>query len=122
MNPNSNGAAHGSANQGGPGGSGQQGGASSSRRKNARRRNANKRKPVDLWRPVPQLPDPAPIAVSADPGMLMRSLGPAPLHGQGAQAEHTFELVVRRAAMMAGALAQSAGLLAEDPEIDSGRP
>ncbi len=95
---------------GGPGGS--------SRRKNARRRNANKRKPIDLWRPVPQLPDPAPIVVASDPGMLLRSLGPPPLHGQGAQAEHTFELVVRRAAQMAGALAQSAGLRADDLDDD----
>ena len=40
------------------------------------------------------------------------------MHGQGAQAEHTFELVVRRAAQMAGALAQSAGLRADDLDDD----
>jgi hypothetical protein len=33
-----------------------------SRRKGGRRRQANKLKPADLWRPVPQLPDPEPIA------------------------------------------------------------
>jgi hypothetical protein len=100
------------ATNGGNGGGGANGG--SGRRKNARRRHANKRKPVELWRPVPQLPDPAPIHLAADPGMLMRSLGSPPLHGQGAQAEHTFELVVRRSAQMAAALAATAGLLADD--------
>lgn len=84
-----------------------------SRRKQQGRRRGNKPKPVDLWRPVPQLPDPQPIAPAADPGMALRSLGSPPLHGQGAQAEHAFELVVRRSAMLATALAATAGLLVE---------
>lgn len=92
------------------------GGNSGSRRKQQGRRRGggNKPKPVDLWRPVPQLPDPQPIVPASDPGMLLRSLGSPPLHGQGAQAEHAFELVVRRSAMLATALAATAGLLAED--------
>lgn len=85
-----------------------------SRRKQQNRRRPNKSKPVDLWRPVPQLPDPAPIVASPDPGMVLRSLGAPPLHGQGAQAEHAFELVVRRSAMMATALAATAGLLVDE--------
>ncbi|MBA3282698.1 MAG: hypothetical protein H0U29_10745 [Acidimicrobiia bacterium] len=89
-----------------------------SRRKQQGRRRGNKPKPVDLWRPVPQLPDPRPIAPAADPGMLLRSLGSPPLHGQGAQAEHAFELVVRRSAMLATALAATAGLLAEPDHVD----
>lgn len=89
-----------------------------SRRKQQGRRRGNKPKPVDLWRPVPQLPDPLPISPAADPGMLMRSLGSPPLHGQGGQAEHAFELVVRRSAMLATALAATAGLFADSERVD----
>ena len=70
---------------------------------------------MDLWRPVPQLPDPAPIEPAADPGMMLRSLGAPPLHGQVSQAEHSFELVVRHAARLATALADSTGLLVTEP-------
>lgn len=83
----------------------------------SKRRRQKKAKPVDLWRPVPQLPDPVPIDPASDPGMVIRSLGAPPLHGQGSQAEHAFELVVRRSASMATALAATAGLLA-DPGTD----
>lgn len=93
--------------------------SNTSRRKQQGRRRGNKPKPVDLWRPVPQLADPEPIVPAEDPGMLLRSLGSPPLHGQGAQAEHAFELVVRRSAALATALAATAGLLAE-PERDTG--
>lgn len=87
--------------------------AGGSSRRNKRRRPQNRPRSVDLWRPVPQLPDPEPISAAADPGILLRSLGTPPLQGQGAQAEHAFELVVRRSAMLASALAHAAGLLAE---------
>ena len=86
-----------------------------SRRKGGRRRQANKLKPTDLWRPVPQLPDPEPIAVATDPTMIVRSLGDPPLHGQGQQAEHEIARVLVRASMLAGALADVAGLL-EQPD------
>lgn len=85
----------------------------SSRRKPNRRR-GQKHKPLDLWRPVPTLEDPEPIRPAADPGMLVRSLGAPPLQGQGAQAEHAFELVLRRSSMLATALAATAGLLADE--------
>ncbi len=82
------------------------------RNKNRRRPKANK--PIDLWRPVPQLPDPEPIRPASDPTMLLRSLGTPPLPGLGGRAEHTFDLVVQRSAMMATALAATADLLATD--------
>lgn len=92
------------------------GGGDGPRRKQ-RRRPPNRPRPVDLWRAVPQLPDPEPIMAASDPGILLRSLGPPPLHGLGTQAENAFELVVRRSALMASALAAAAGLLA-DPNAD----
>jgi hypothetical protein len=70
-------------------------------------------RPVDLWRPVPQLPDPEPIVPAADPATLLRSLGDPPLPGQGAVAEHYLAAVIERAAGLATALAATAGLLAE---------
>ncbi|HRW37089.1 MAG TPA: hypothetical protein P5254_05290 [Aquihabitans sp.] len=80
------------------------------RRKGGRRR-GSKVKAADLWKPVPQLPDPEPIQVATDPTMIVRSLGDPPLHGQGQQAEHEIARVLVRASMLAGALADVAGLL-----------
>lgn len=82
-----------------------------------RRRQGQKPKPVELWRPVPQLPDPAPITPAGDPTALVRSLGDPPLQGQGAVAEHYLAAVVERAAGLATALAAAAGLLAT-PDAD----
>ena len=81
-----------------------------------RRRSGAKLKPTDLWRPVPQLPDPEPIVHTPDPTMIVRSLGDPPLHGQGAQAEHEIARVLVRAAMLAEALAGSVDLLGEPSE------
>ncbi len=89
------------------------------RRKGGRRR-GNKLKPTDLWKPVPQLADPEPIAVASDPTMIVRSLGDPPLHGQGQQAEHEIARVLVRASMLAGALADVAGL-ADRPDDDPER-
>lgn len=87
----------------------------SSRRKGGRRRSGNRLKSAELWKPVPQLPDPEPIEVALDPTMIVRSLGDPPLHGQGQQAEHEIARVLVRASMLAGALADVAGL-APGPE------
>ena len=75
--------------------------------------NAAKPKPVDVWRPVPQLPDPAPITPASDPTALLRSLGDPPLPGQGAVAQHYLAAVVERAAGLATALAAASGLLGD---------
>jgi len=82
-------------------------------RRNKNRRRGNRPKPVDLWRPVPQLPDPEPIRLVSDPTVLLHSLGQPPLPGVGRQATHTFELVVQRSAMLATALAATTDLLDE---------
>ena len=92
--------------------------SSGGRRKNSRRR-GKKLKPAELWKPVPQLPDPEPISPAVDPTMIVRSLGDPPLHGQGQQATHEVNRVLVRASMLAGALADVAGLLAE-PDADDG--
>ena len=69
-------------------------------------------KQVDLWRPVPQLPDAEPIVVTHDPTLLLRSLGDPPLMGKSTVAGHYIATVVERAAGLATALAASADLLA----------
>jgi hypothetical protein len=70
-------------------------------------------KPIDVWRPVPQLPDPEAIVPASDPTALLRSLGDPPLPGQGAVAQHYLAAGVERAAGMATALAAAAGLLGQ---------
>lgn len=70
-----------------------------------------KPKSLDIWRPVPHLPEPEPVRPASDPTALLRSLGDPPLPGQGAVAEHYLAAVVERAAGLATALAASAGLL-----------
>ncbi|HSH62399.1 MAG TPA: hypothetical protein VK988_22665 [Acidimicrobiales bacterium] len=85
-----------------------------------RRRRGNRPKPVDLWRPVPELGKPEPIRPSGDPGVLLRSLGDVPLLGQGAVAEHHLAAVVERAAGLATALAAAAGLLSELDQTENG--
>jgi len=87
-------------------------------RSQGRRRRSRKPKPVDLWRPVPQLADPRPIVPAEDPTALLRSLGHPPLQGQGTVPEHYMAAVVERAAGLATALAATAGLLAEPAAAD----
>lgn len=102
------------SSSGGSGGSG--GGSGRNRRRRQGASNANKPRQVDLWQPVPALPDPEPILPATDPRMLVRSLGDPPLAGQGAVAEHYLGAVLDRAAGLATALAAAAGLLAEPPQ------
>ena len=90
---------------------GQKGKGQSSRR---RRRGAKaKPKPVDLWRPVPPLPEVEPIVPATDPTALLRSLGDPPPPMPGA-AEIAMAQVIDRAAGLATALAAAGGLLAEE--------
>lgn len=89
------------------------------KRKNRRRRGGGaKNRPIDLWQPVPALPEADPIEPSAEPRMLIRSLGDPPLAGQGAVAEHYLGAVIDRAAQLATALAAASGLLALPSDED----
>jgi hypothetical protein len=89
------------------------------RRQQSRNRNRNRPARIDIWRPVPRLPDPEPIRPAGDPTAVLRSLGDPPLPGQGQVSEHYLAAVIERAAVVATALAASAGLLAsETPASD----
>jgi hypothetical protein len=74
-------------------------------------------KALDMWRSVPELPDPEPVAPTTDPAVLIRSLGDPPVPGNAIVAGHYLATVVERAAALATALAASADLLAPpDPD------
>ena len=75
-------------------------------------------KPTDLWRAVPEPPEPDDITPAVEPTALLRSLGDPPLHGQRVTAGHYLSAVVERAAGLATALAATADLLA--PEAGDG--
>jgi hypothetical protein len=79
-------------------------------------RGRNQRNNVkSLWQSVPR-PEPiAPIKPAPVPTALLESLGSLPLRGHASAAEHYIGAVIERAAVVATALAASAGVLA-DPE------
>ncbi len=72
-------------------------------------------RPIDIWRPVAPLPDPAPIVPATDPTALLRSLGDPPLHSISVVAGHYLAAVLARAAGLATGLAASADLLGGPP-------
>ena len=83
---------------------------------------AKPRKPVDIWRPAPELPEATPIVPVTEPTAMIRSLGDPPLPDGSVVAGHYVAAVVERAATLATALAASAGLLNdEDDDQDAGR-
>jgi hypothetical protein len=92
----------------------------SARRKPSRNRGRGdqKARPVDLWRPVPHLPVPEPIAPASEPAALIRSLGHPPLAEQSVVAGHYLAAVVERAAILGTALASAGGLLAPEATDD----
>jgi hypothetical protein len=89
-----------------------------SNRNRRRRKPAVPQKPAELWRPVAQLPPPAPIRPVGDPTAFIHSVGDPPLQGQGAVAEHYLAAVIERAAGLATALAAAAGLLERETADD----
>jgi hypothetical protein len=92
--------------------------AKKSRRRRSGQKNGGKR--LDLWRPVPQLADPAPIVPPSDATTMIRSLGDPPLQGQAVVGEHYLAAVVERASGLATALAAAGGLLAQPDLTDDG--
>jgi hypothetical protein len=81
-----------------------------------KRGGGNKAKPVDIWRPVPPLPDPEPIVPASDPTALLRSIGSPPLRARSDMAEAYLVAVAERASRLAEALAAAAGLLVKADE------
>lgn len=89
------------------------------KRPNRRRGSGGKAKPVDIWRPVPPLPEPEPIVPAGDPTALLRSIGVPPLRGRSDMAEAYLLAVAERAAGLATALAAAADLLVRDEPTGS---
>ena len=81
-----------------------------------KRGGGGKAKPVDIWRPVPPLPDVEPIVPATDPTALLRSIGAPPLRARSDMAEAYLVAVAERAAGLATALAAAANLLALLPD------
>jgi len=77
-------------------------------------RGRNPRNPVkSLWQSVPR-PEPIePIEPASAPTSLLESLGSPPLRGHASAADHYIGAVIERAAVVATALAASAGVLAD---------
>ncbi|MEP7203655.1 MAG: hypothetical protein ABI894_13660 [Ilumatobacteraceae bacterium] len=82
-----------------------------------RRPAARRPAPIDVWKIPGELPEIEPIAVAPEAGALLRSLGDPPML-DGSTASKYFTTVVQRAAVIAGALALSADLIAETPTTD----
>ena len=89
------------------------------KRSSRKRGGGGKNKPVDIWRPVPPLPEPEPIVPATDPTALLRSIGAPPLRARSDMAEAYLVAVAERAAGLATALAAAANLLAEPAADDT---
>jgi hypothetical protein len=84
------------------------------RPKNQRSRRRRTNKPAgDLWRNGAEPAVPEPIVPTPEPAALLNSLGPPPLQDRSNITAQYLAAVIDRAAMLASALASSAGLLAE---------
>jgi hypothetical protein len=70
-------------------------------------------RPIDLWRPVPRLPEPEPVVAADDPTAALRSLGDPPLPGNRVAAGQYLASVIERAATLAVGLAAAANLPTE---------
>ena len=86
------------------------------RRRRPNRSGAPQAQPSELWRAVPDPPEPSTVAPLPDPTVLLRSLGTPPLPVQPGVADAYLAVVVGRAAGLAVALAAAAGLLEAEPE------
>ena len=85
-------------------------------RRNSGGRNQSRNKVKSLWQPVPRPAAVEPIKPAPVPTALLESLGSPPLRGHASAADHYLAAVVERAAMVATALAASAGVLAQPDE------
>jgi hypothetical protein len=82
----------------------------------SRRGRKPKRRQQDLWQEPRPLPEVEPIHRAPDPTALIRSLGEPPV--RGGVSGHYLAAVAARAAALAAALAESAGLLADADVAD----
>ena len=96
------------------------GGGSQRNRRN--KQSTQKQAGLAFWGDASQLPAPrTDVRITEDPAAVARSLGPPPLTGHEAIAEHYFTAVYDRAVTLAGAVATAGGLITQEdlPDDDS---
>ncbi len=86
------------------------------RKRGSRGKGRDKVDAAEFWAVAPQLPAPEPITVATDPTMVLRSLGDLPLQDRGQRVSHEIHRVLVRSSLLAGALAELAGLLDTPPD------
>lgn len=88
-------------------------------RNNRNRSRRGRDRGAAFWGDPERLPDPiTDVKVADEPAAVVHSLGPPPLHGRDAIAEHYFTLIYDRITMMAGAVAGAAGMIEVDDLIE----
>lgn len=97
-------------------------GGGSQRNRRNKQSAAQQRQGAAFWGDAEQLPQArTDVRITEDPAAVARSLGPPPLTGHEAIAEHYFTAVYDRAVTLAGAVATAGGLISQDdlPDDDS---
>ncbi len=99
---------------------GQSKGGSKSKSQQQRKRRRNKKQDHRIfWGDPDLLPaEKSDVRITTDPAAVPRSLGPPPLAGHDAIAEHYFAAVYDRAVTTAGALAAAGGIIEPEELIE----
>lgn len=85
-----------------------------------RRRGSKKKPQVGFWGEASKLPPAvSDVRITPEPAVVPHSLGPPPLPGHEAIAEHYFTAIYDRAVTLSGALAAAAGLIEPEELVEN---
>lgn len=94
-------------------------GGGSQRNRRTKQNQKQRQSGAAFWGDASQLPQPrTDVRITEDPAAVARSLGPPPLTGHEAIAEHYFTAVYDRAVTLAGAVAAAGGLISQEDLLD----